>query len=380
MFDVKKLVDILCLLTLLVGLAACDEYPVESVVLNPTSLSLNVGEQDTIEVRIYPLSSAYANTVKWQSSDESVAVVSAKGVVTAVYSGKCTITATAGKQSATCEVVVNDLDYDLTFDRATALYYGDAYNVGTNNFALRMLGAGLSLDNEGALVGEGLFVNIDMNVPADKLSVPGGNYSVSASREAFTFVPGALYEEDGVQYATGTFVGQRTADGLRVVFIATGTFWMNQTGDSYTCEAHFVGTHNEDVVVRFGGKIDVLDRSGTTPPVTYTFETQSVVQEFLGDAYAVGLNTFRFTATDADTLLQFDLYAPLSVGDLCPNGHYEFAGARAYSIAAASFTYGTEVKTIASGEVVVAQTEAGQSFRCTFVDETGRIIDGHFVQ
>ena len=113
MFDVKKLVDILCLLTLLVGLAACDEYPVESVVLNPTSLSLNVGEQDTIEVRIYPLSSAYANTVKWQSSDESVAVVSAKGVVTAVYSGKCTITATAGKQSATCEVVVNDLEYGL---------------------------------------------------------------------------------------------------------------------------------------------------------------------------------------------------------------------------------------------------------------------------
>ena len=219
-----------------------------------------------------------------------------------------------------------------------------------------------------------------MNVPADKLSVPGGNYSVSSSREAFTFVPGALYEENGVQYATGTFVGQRTADGLRVVFIATGTFWMNQTGDSYTCEAHFVGTHNEDVVVRFGGKIDVLDRSGTTPPVTYTFETQSVVQEFLGDAYAVGLNTFRFTATDADTLLQFDLYAPLSVGDRCPNGHYEFAGARAYSIAAASFTYGTEVQTIASGEVVVAQTEAGQSFRCTFVDKTGRIIDGHFVK
>ena len=340
MFDVKKLVDILCLLTLLVGLAACDEYPVESVVLNPTSLSLNVGEQDTIEVRVYPLSSAYANTVKWQSSDESVAVVSAKGVVTAVYSGKCTITATAGKQSATCEVVVNDLDYDLTFDRATALYYGDAYNVGTNNFALRMLGAGLSLDNEGALVGEGLFVNIDMNVPADKLSVPGGNYSVSSSREAFTFVPGALYEEDGVQYATGTFVGQRTADGLRVVFIATGTFWMNQTGDSYTCEAHFVGTHNEDVVVRFGGKIDVLDRSGDTPPVTYTFETQFVTQQFLGDVYAVGLNALRFTAADADTLLQFDLYVPLSVSDRCPNGHYEFAGARAYAGAAASCAYG----------------------------------------
>ncbi|MGM9747065.1 MAG: Ig-like domain-containing protein [Paludibacteraceae bacterium] len=378
--SVKKIANILCLLTLLIGFAACDEYPVESVVLNPTSLSLDVGEQDTIEVRVYPLSSAYANTVKWQSSDESVAVVSAKGVVTAVYSGKCTITATAGKQSATCEVVVNDLDYDLTFDRATALYYGDAYNVGTNNFVLRMLGSGLSLDNEGALVGEGLFVNIDMNVPQGNLSVPAGSYSVSASREDFTFAPGTLYEESGVQYATGTFVGQRAADGLRVVFIETGTFWIKQTGDSYTCEAHFVGSRNEDVAVRFSGKIDVLDRSGDTPPVTYAFETQSVTQQFLGDAYAVGLNALRFTAADADTLLQFDLYVPLSVSDRCPNGHYEFAGARAYSVAAASFTYGAEVQTIASGEVVVAQTEAGQTFQCTFVDKTGRIIDGHFVQ
>ncbi|MGN0187239.1 MAG: Ig-like domain-containing protein [Paludibacteraceae bacterium] len=377
----KKCVDILCLLTLLMGFAACDEYPVESVVLNPTTLSLNVGEQDTIEVRVYPLSSAYANTVKWQSSDESVAVVSSKGVVTAVYSGKCTITATAGRQSATCEVVVNELDYDLTFERATALYYGDAYKVGTNNFVLRLLGSGLSLDNEGAFVGEGLFVNIDMNVPQGNLSVPAGSYSVSDSREASTFVPGALYEENGVQYATGTFVGQRTAEGLRVVFIETGQLWIKQTNDSYTLEAHFVGSRNEDIVVRFAGDIGILDRSGDTPPVTYTFATTAVTQTFLGDAYAVGLNALRFRAADADTLLQFDLYVPLSVSDRCPNGHYEFAGARAYSVATAWFKYGADTLTITAGEVVVtAQDNVGQIFQCTFVDETGRIIDGRFVQ
>ncbi len=357
---------------------SCDEYPVESVVLDPATLSLDVGESRQIEVRVYPLESAHANTVYWSSSDESVARVSTDGTITAIYSGICTITAKCGKQSATCEVVVNELDYSFKFERATALYQGDEYEVGTNNFALRLLGDGITLDSDGALTGEGLFVNLDLNVPLENLSIPSGNYALSDKREAFTFFAGSLLEENGAQYATGTFVGQRTAQGLAVIFVKSGTLWITLSGDSYLLEAHLVGERNEDILIEFSGKINVLDKSGDTPPIIHTFSTTEITPEFLGDAQNIGLNIFKYTVSEADTTLQFSLYIPLSVSAKCPSGLYDFSGQRAYSVSSATFSIAETSYAISDGQVLVSQTDDAQTFSCKFVDESGRIISGTF--
>ena len=77
---------------------------VTSVTLNKTSLSLIEGEKATLTATVKP-SDATDPTVTWKSSNEKVMTVY-DGIVTAVKAGTATVTATAGDQSATCEVQV----------------------------------------------------------------------------------------------------------------------------------------------------------------------------------------------------------------------------------------------------------------------------------
>jgi uncharacterized protein YjdB len=75
--------------------------------LNKSSTSINgVGNSETLTASFTPSGLDPAPIVHWASSDESVATVSASGVVTAVASGTTTITARAGSCTATCTVRV----------------------------------------------------------------------------------------------------------------------------------------------------------------------------------------------------------------------------------------------------------------------------------
>ena len=75
----------------------------DKVELNETSISLEVYSEYTLTA-----TSNVKGEVTWSSSDESVATV-AGGKVSALKVGSATITATAGKASATCEVTVTAL-------------------------------------------------------------------------------------------------------------------------------------------------------------------------------------------------------------------------------------------------------------------------------
>lgn len=105
----KKLTMLLLVLAIAVlaalGLAACDkngsteEDP--TIVLNKTTLTLTVGEEETLTAQ----TSEEGAAVSWSSSDSSIASVS-DGKVTAVAAGTATITARAGEATATCAVTV----------------------------------------------------------------------------------------------------------------------------------------------------------------------------------------------------------------------------------------------------------------------------------
>ncbi|MCR5784877.1 MAG: Ig-like domain-containing protein [Eubacterium sp.] len=62
-----------------------------------------------------------SGTVKWKSTDKSVAKVSSTGKITAVHSGTCYITATCNKKTYKCKVTVK-YDGELTF------YYNNGFN------------------------------------------------------------------------------------------------------------------------------------------------------------------------------------------------------------------------------------------------------------
>lgn len=78
----------------------------ESVKLKRTSISMNVGDTDSLLYVITPSDSN--DTVTWSSSDESIATVREDGLITAVKSGTCYISVKTGSGcSARCKIIVN---------------------------------------------------------------------------------------------------------------------------------------------------------------------------------------------------------------------------------------------------------------------------------
>ncbi len=104
------------------ALASCskdDPAPVEvgEVKLNKTTLTLAVGEEQTLTATVLP-DNAENKTVAWSSSDTKIATVSDAGLVKAVAVGSATITATGGGKSATCAVTVEPITVEsVTLDK-----------------------------------------------------------------------------------------------------------------------------------------------------------------------------------------------------------------------------------------------------------------------
>ncbi len=78
---------------------------VDSINLNKTETTINIGSKETLEVTLLP-EKASNKSVIWESSNSEVATVE-NGVVTAISEGECTITAIAAhsiNKTATCKV------------------------------------------------------------------------------------------------------------------------------------------------------------------------------------------------------------------------------------------------------------------------------------
>ena len=97
------------------GVSASFEVTVKQVVtrisLSPTSLSLSIGNSQTLTATVYP-DNAANKTLSWESSDTNIATVDQYGKVTAKAKGNCTITCRATDGSgkyATCKVTVLQL-------------------------------------------------------------------------------------------------------------------------------------------------------------------------------------------------------------------------------------------------------------------------------
>ena len=112
---------------------AAATVPVESVSLDKTELSLEVGGEETLTATVAPTNATNKN-VTWESSNTSVATVDATGKVTAIGAGTATITVTTVNQSktATCEVTVTAATVPVTgvtlSQTQASLYYNRTPN------------------------------------------------------------------------------------------------------------------------------------------------------------------------------------------------------------------------------------------------------------
>jgi len=105
---------------------------VTSVELNTTSATLNVGGALDLVAEVKP-ADATDKSVKWSSSDDSIATVNAVGHVVAKAAGTVTITVTTNDRSktATCEITVKDIPVEsITLDKTSlSLTVGGSYKL-----------------------------------------------------------------------------------------------------------------------------------------------------------------------------------------------------------------------------------------------------------
>ena len=99
----RHFIGFACCLTLVAALFACNkgnnsqETPVievRGVFVHPSTLTLKIGDTQTLSTTIIP-ENATDKTIVWSSSRPDVAKVDENGKVTAVSSGEVTITATS---------------------------------------------------------------------------------------------------------------------------------------------------------------------------------------------------------------------------------------------------------------------------------------------
>lgn len=95
--------------------------PVESVALNKTEASIEVGAGETLIATVLP-ENASDKSVTWESDAEAVATVE-DGVVTGVSAGEAaiTVTTTDGEKTATCTVTVTESDGVYTQQQLEAM-------------------------------------------------------------------------------------------------------------------------------------------------------------------------------------------------------------------------------------------------------------------
>ena len=91
--------------------ASCEVFvssPLASISVGQSELSLGKGDAKPLWVVYHPGDTTDSKTVRWSSSDETVATVDANGTVTALAAGTAVITAQVGDFTATCTVTVTD--------------------------------------------------------------------------------------------------------------------------------------------------------------------------------------------------------------------------------------------------------------------------------
>ena len=109
------LITLLLCIAMLFSLAACGSGTTYVYKLNHTSLTMEIGETEKLEVTSDPESEF---TVTYASSDQEIAVVADDGTVTAVSAGPATISATVGGTTLTCSVTVNAASTETDYSYA----------------------------------------------------------------------------------------------------------------------------------------------------------------------------------------------------------------------------------------------------------------------
>lgn len=303
MTKAKKWLSLFCILIACIfsfSFAACGNDGTQTdvtVTMEPTTLVLYVGETEKLTATAD--SKISGEVMRWASSDENVATVSASGRVTAKAVGTTTITASYGGAKATCEVTVKSITITMNQSEATLEY--------VKNHTLQLTATAseegkeltwsssddkvATVDQNGLVTAQGggeviISASIGAATAECKVTVivPEGFYKLTSANNAEVFNdPGHWYyymasgtaEIGGYYNGTEAVLEVNAADSTQYYLRYQPVMEGYEEGDSYngTCTV----TSSVDGYLRIGGaegQQEIIAIKANTPtPVTFSNRT-----------------------------------------------------------------------------------------------------------
>lgn len=346
-----------------------DETKVETISLDPTELTIAIGEERQIELTINPLSATKYNTKFWSSSDKNVATVDNKGNVTGIYAGTCTITATVGDKKAKCTVTVKTPTYKIQMDNAIIFDNGFDETTGTNIRILRLYEKGLTIDSTGEASGNGMIMNLHLFSPTTTDTLATGLYQIDESGNEFTIKPGNLVTSDEGTYATGSFLGEYSDYGISVLFAVKGNVRISKENEIFSIQCSLEGEKDEHMDIQWQGKPTIFKTDSAIEITELTYKSLET-EEIATDSKTKHVKV-RFDCTEYKLNVLFRV--PLSAHDGIPDGQYKSDKSDN------SFTISAEESELLNGSVTtkikqIAMKVANGNFEGSFTDFNGRIF------
>ena len=352
------------LLCLLAFFACTNETKVESITLNPTEITLNVGETSQIEMIISPISASIYNPTSWKSSNPNIATVDTKGNVNAISAGDCIITGKTETHEAHCKVTVKSPNIQLHYSKAIAFDEGVDSLENKKNIIIRLYNEDISIDSTGSIQGNGNFINLNIYVPANNNTIPTGSYKISNEIIDFGIKPGALIETNNSYYATGSYLGEYTYYGLNAIFFTEGNV---EITNHYRLKCNFTGSNKENITISFSGDIPIYNTS--TTPKTHTIEYTEVDVTKISIDSEENFNHFKIALSNNDTTISLVTRTPISTNNLPIGTYYTNQDKKAFTLIPefSNMTISQNSHKITNATLIVKENE----FAATFTDEKG---------
>lgn len=324
---------------------------VTEITLSSTSLSLNEGQEQTLTATVNP-DNANDKTLKWTSSNESVATVDQTGKVTAVSKGTATIKAEANDGSGKygiCSVTVNRLVSSIVLNKTSLTIYNgktetltatvtpsDANNTSvtwtSSNTSVATVSSsgvvrGLSRGNATIQVtandGSGVKATCIVEVKQYVTGISIDKSSLSLlEKESYTLIPTispANANDKSLTWVSSDASIASVDEQGKVTGVSKGSTTITATANdgsekSRTCRVTVRRpvssiTLNKTSLVLFRGSIDVIEETLTAtvipsdadnPKITWTSSDPSIVNVYDGCLEGKARGTAIITATAQD--------------------------------------------------------------------------------
>jgi hypothetical protein len=214
--------------------------------------------------------------------------------------------------------------------------------------------------------GNGLFLNINLYAPSNSEQLPIGTYKTSDTINDFTILPGALRQEGNSYYATGSYFGQFTDNGLSALFLTKGEIIVENNG-SYSIVCSFIGAQTEKVEATFNGSIDIYDTSHENE--TTIIEYTDTITELIELTEEPTLNHIKISLSNNDTIVTFVARTPKSINTLPEGNYYSNEEQKAYTLITSKCNISTTKETTNIVDAILQVRE--NQYQATFTDANG---------